>query len=424
MPAFTETGNAAIAEHREFMSPGRIEVIDLLRGIAVLGILAINITSFAAIPSAAFSPDLPSPGGLADTVAWLVGFLLFEGKMRALFSILFGAGLVLLAARADAAGRDGAAWQRRRLAWLAVIGALHFVLLWEGDILLLYAVVGFAAFALRRLPARNLAIAGLLVFTAWQAWGAAQWLPAVAAERAATASGADPELVAAQAAVREPWRRYDVEAAELARADYAERVLRTVRERAAHPFEVIWYMSGETLAYQLVGMALAKALFFAGGWRRGALRLLAIAGIGGGGVLTAITALAAVRAGFPEVLMRYAIGYGLGFAHLAMALGYMGVILLAAPRLLPTPAGRALAKAGRMALTNYIGTSLAMTAMFHGWGLGLAGRFGPAPLWAFVVLGWVLMLGGSWLWLARYRQGPLERAWRSLVGSDTRAQGA
>src|SRR6476659_5264415 len=109
----------------------RIAVIDLLRGIAVLGILAINITSFGAAPSAAYSPDLPAPGGAGDRIAWLIGFVIFEGKMRALFSLLFGAGLVLLVERAEAQGRNGAAWQRRRLTWLAVIGALHFVLLWE-----------------------------------------------------------------------------------------------------------------------------------------------------------------------------------------------------------------------------------------------------------------------------------------------------
>lgn len=70
---------------------------------------------------------------------------------------------------------------------------------------------------------------------------------------------------------------------------------------------------------------------------------------------------------------------------------------------------------GRMAFSNYIGTSLIMTALFYGWGLGLAGRYGHAALWLFVVLGWVSMLAASTLWLARFRRGPLEWAWRSLV---------
>ncbi|WP_423141999.1 DUF418 domain-containing protein [Parablastomonas sp. CN1-191] len=390
---------------------GRIAVIDLLRGIAVLGILAINITSFGAAPSAAYSPDLPAPGGAGDRIAWLIGFVIFEGKMRALFSLLFGAGLVLLVERAEAQGRNGAAWQRRRLTWLAVIGALHFVLLWEGDILLLYALVGFAAFALRRLPARDLAAAGLLLFAAWQAWGAIQWLPAVAAEQ--NAGHADSAEV--QRAVRQPWRDYDVESLALARETFARRALRTVRERAAQPFEVLYYMAGETLAYQLLGMALAKGLFFAGGWSRRGLRRLALAGVGSGGAVTIAAAAYAVRSGFPEVTMRYAIGYGLGFAHLAMALGYAAATVLAAPRLATTRFGKALGAAGRMALSNYIGTSLVMTALFRGWGLGLIGRYGPATLWLFVLLGWALMLTGSTWWLARHRQGPLERGWRALA---------
>ena len=105
----------------------------------------------------------------------------------------------------------------------------------------------------------------------------------------------------------------------------------------------------------------------------------------------------------------------MSFAHIAMALGYAAVLVLLAPRLLDTWLGQRFAAAGRMAFSNYLGTSLVMTALFHGWGLGLAGRFGPAALWLFVLLGWVLMLGWSGPWLSRFRQGPLEWLWRSLT---------
>jgi uncharacterized protein len=98
-----------------------------------------------------------------------------------------------------------------------------------------------------------------------------------------------------------------------------------------------------------------------------------------------------------------------------LAIAYAALLMLAAPALLATRFGALLSAAGRMAFTNYIATSLVMTAIFYGWGLGLIGTVGPAEQWLFVALGWALMLGWSRLWLAHFAQGPLEWAWRSLT---------
>jgi uncharacterized protein len=107
----------------------------------------------------------------------------------------------------------------------------------------------------------------------------------------------------------------------------------------------------------------------------------------------------------------------LALPHLALALAYAARLTLAAPRLLATRLGARLNAAGRMAFTNYIATSLVMTAIFYGWGLGLFATVGAAWQWAFVILGWALMLGWSKPWLARFGQGPLERAWRILAAT-------
>ena len=155
--------------------------------------------------------------------------------------------------------------------------------------------------------------------------------------------------------------------------------------------------------------------------------------------------------------MHFALSYGLALPHLAMALGYAALLVLAAPHLLPSPPGRGrgwgneagveppplptpdgegfktfhslslgfkglfrilaqqLEAAGRMAFSNYLGTSLVMSALCSGWGLGLFGQFGAAQRWTLVLLVWAMILAWSQPWLARYRQGPLEWLWRSLT---------
>ena len=140
-------------------TPSRIAVLDLIRGVAVLGILAINIAGFAAPISASDTPALPFAPTHSDEISFAFAMVIFEGKMRALFSLLFGASMQLFVERADAAGRHGEALQMRRLAILAAVGWLHYILLWWGDILFVYAVCGFFALALRRMTTPGLVAA-------------------------------------------------------------------------------------------------------------------------------------------------------------------------------------------------------------------------------------------------------------------------
>lgn len=98
-------------------APDRIAALDLVRGIAVLGILTINIAGFAGGASAVLSPDLLAPATMLDKLAFAIGLVLFEGKMRGLFTLLFGASMLLFVERRDAAGEDGGYWQLRRLGW-------------------------------------------------------------------------------------------------------------------------------------------------------------------------------------------------------------------------------------------------------------------------------------------------------------------
>jgi len=107
--------------------------------------------------------------------------------------------------------------------------------------------------------------------------------------------------------------------------------------------------------------------------------------------------------------------YWAALPHLLMAIGYAAILVLLAPHIIGSTPGLRIVAAGRMAFSNYIGTTLLMTALFYGWGLGLIGQFGHAGLLAFVVLGWAAILAWSKPWLSRFRYGPLEWLWRCLT---------
>ena len=393
----------------------RIRTLDLIRGVAVLGILAVNVASFAAPGAASYSPNLPTSGSAADNWAFAVMLVFFEGKMRALFSILFGASLLLYIERKDAAGLDGHALQARRLLWLALFGLLHFALFWDGDILFLYACVGLGALFLRRPPGWQLALIAVFVFTVWQAWGASHWTQAALLEGRVAAGTATAAERTELAEIIADHRTEDREDRQATLSSYTSEVTTRLSKHPDYPLAMVAYNWGETLSYVLIGMALLKGTFFVGQWPRRWLWGMALGGTGAGLALTLAFTAWAHPAGYPELMMHLMIRYGLSFPHLLMALGYAALLVLAAPRLLASGVGRRFEAAGQMAFTNYIACTVMMCFIFYGWGLGLFGQYGAAGQWLFVLLGWALVLGWSKPWLAHFRHGPLEWLWRSLT---------
>lgn len=392
----------------------RLPALDFLRGVAVLGILAINIAGMAGPAAATLSPHVPAPGGWADEAWFALTLVLFEGKMRALFSLLFGASLMLFIARAEAAGKDGEMLQMRRLGWLLLFGYLHY-LIWWGDILFTYALAGLAALTLRGAPPRALATGALVLFAGWHMTLLADGLPRIATEaRVLEHRAAAPQAAAYHAARAEEAAETAREMAE-ARGGFIAQARTKLTEQASEPLEAALATMGETLPLMMLGMALHGMGFFAGTWPRRRMAWLAAGGIGLGGALTLGFAALAWQRHFPPVLMVQGMAYALALPHLLMALGYAAALIPLAPRAARTPPGRRLIAAGRMAFSNYLGMTLVMTFAFYGWGLGLYGQVPPRWQSLFVLGGWALMLGWSAPWLARMRQGPLEWAWRSLT---------
>ncbi|PNU03042.1 hypothetical protein A8V01_08075 [Novosphingobium guangzhouense] len=395
--------------------PARLDTLDLIRGVAVLGILAINIAGFAGPMIGTTTPNLPHPAAPVDEAAWAFGLLVFEGKMRALFTLLFGAGLVLFHERAEAADRDADQLQLRRLGWLLLLGIAHYLLLWWGDILFLYAACGIAALLMRPLSDRMLLWTALALYYAWHIWGMFDAATAIDAEHAlrdGVASAEQLQLVAERIQPMLDWAAQEMREAKLGWLDL---LCVKLTERPLWQIQMVSGAFSETLPLMLIGMVLYRSGFFDGRLPRRRLIEVSLACTFAGTTLTAMFLGWAWPRHFPPVAMHAALVWGMAMPHVLGGIGYAGLLVLVTPRLAPTRLGRHLTAAGRMAFSNYIATSLVMTFVFYGWGLGLYGEVPPARQWLFVLGGWALMLAWSPIWLRHFRRGPLEWLWRSLV---------
>jgi uncharacterized protein len=391
--------------------PTRIAAIDFVRGVALLGILTINVTGFWGPMLAGFSPHFPrfEPGG----DAWfLIAFVLFEGKMRALFTLLFGASMMLFIESAERRGKSGPWMQARRLLWLALFGYAHYLLLWWGDILFPYAACGLAALILCRLPAGGLIAMGLGLFTLSHGFDAIGAIAGIGAEQAVMAGHGTAGDRADETAMMARIAASIASDRQVMAAPFVAAVRLRLQGDPWLPFETLGSTFTETLPLMLIGMGLHRTGFWSGGWSRRALRLTAALGIAVGGAMTLALAWWIGAHGFPPRAMFAVIQTLTALPHLLMALGYGAGLVLIWPR--AGMIGQALAAAGRTAFTNYLGTTILMTALFSGWGLGLAWLpRGWLPL--FVLLGWGAMLAWPRWWLAQHRQGPFETVWRRLT---------
>lgn len=402
------------ARPRDAADGRRIESLDFIRGIAVLGILAINVTGLWGPTLATFSPRI-GPSDAAGTAWFAFAFVVFEGKMRALFTMLFGASLMLFAQSAERRGLPPDRLQARRLLWLAVAGYLHYLLFWWGDILFPYAVCGLGAMALRRLAPATLAALGLAVFLVSHGLASLGDLQGIAVEQRILAGHAAPAEVAEQAAIMK--RIAESLASDLAilHAGFLAAIRLRLATAPFLPFDTLLVTVTETFPLMLVGMALQASGLFAGQWPPPLLRRAGRIGIGLGGAMTLALLVWLWRHDFPPRAMFAALGSLSALPHLLMALGYAALLVRCWPQVRHSRLARQVRAAGRCAFTNYIGTTVLMSALFAGWGLNLAPMVPRGALPGFVVLGWAAMLAWPGWWLARFDQGPLEALWRRLT---------
>lgn len=399
---------------------GRIDSLDVLRGIAILGILLMNIIGFG-LPDAYENPANYGGHTGADFAAWLTTTMLFEGTMRGLFTLLFGAGVVLFTSRLERQGVPNVAdLHVRRMLWLVAFGFFNsHVLLWHGDILFEYGVVGLVIYAFRKAQPRTLftiAAACLLLISVRGLFE----VRAVEAERAAALA---PD--AAQEDI-DTWKE-TLESLQPTPEELEEHVA-TIRGSWPGIFETVtgdirWWRTSffykygflEDFATMLIGVGLFSLGALQGRWPRRRYAWLALGGYGIGLGVNALETLAVLRSGFDPVTVQWTwlATYELG--RVPVTLGHVGLVMLVWQSGFVPAAMRRLAAVGRMALTNYLTQSMICTFLFTGMGLGWFGQLARHELYYVVAAVWALQLLWSPLWLARFQYGPAEWLWRSLT---------
>jgi uncharacterized protein len=396
--------------------PGRIAALDTVRGVAVMGILAMNIVAFAMPFQAYNNPVAYGMEGSADLVSWLVSFIFIDGKMRGLFSFLFGASTLLVIERARQSGASPARIHYARMLWLLVFGLLHFYFIWFGDILAGYALTGLILYFFRNLSIRALIIWGVSLVVVQFLLFAAIGAGAVYMSQAAAGPNPDPEMMRQWGQMQKGFAPLagPALAAKLAlfQGPYADLVHLRLIEHVTNPLFGLLFFGWETLAYMLFGMAALKSGLFRGEWPPARYRKIALTGLLIAVPVYAVLAWLLIRADF-SVPMIFVLSMAATVPFRpVMVLAYAALIIL-----LTRGGGRLverIAAAGRAAFTNYLGTSILMTTLFYGYGLGLYGSMSRIELWLVVLAMWALMLLWSKPWLERFQYGPFEWLWRSL----------
>ncbi|MES2444165.1 MAG: DUF418 domain-containing protein [Pseudomonadota bacterium] len=395
----------------------RLQSLDLVRGVAVMGILLLNIVSFGLPDGAYFNPRAYGGSDGADLATYLINFVFFDGRMRGLFSFLFGASMLLVIERAEAKGENPAQIHYRRMAWLLAFGLAHLWLVWDGDILAHYALVGMLAYLLRKLPVPRLLALGavLVIFETFLLGGLpfGVYMLEHVPEGSARAAQAARQLAGFNHDFGIPGTAELAKDLQIHRGGYAGILAERLHANRLGPLNLLLVYGMETLAYMVFGMAALRSGLLRGEWSRADYRKWLVIGFGIG--VPAYAALAAYMIGQDFSL------FSVTLAVMALAtpvrplmiLGWACLILL-----LARPGGALtgrIAAAGRMAFTNYLATSLICTTFFYGYGLGWYGHLSRSALYLVVLGVWGLMLLWSKPWLARYRYGPLEWLWRTLA---------
>lgn len=392
----------------------RIEVMDVLRGVALLGILLMNIEAFVGPMMEALTGVNPRFNGV-DRWADAAIYVLVQGKFITLFSLLFGMGFAVMLERAQARGGSGTWLYARRLLALLGIGLVHAVLIWSGDILLTYALIGFVLLLffrrtpVSRLPKWGIAMVLLPFLLTWLfalSGVLAQQDPEAAAEmqKAMTAQGT--EMTAAAEAQRLAYGS----------GTYAE----ATAQRAAD--------TGMMIGFVVFFGPLVLGMFLFGSWfvRSGVMRIpgmhlplfrrLLAFGFALGLPLMAWSAWTHPTMSFSDMSIGSAAAQSAAHvANVLMCFGYFAGIVL----LMQQPAWaqrlRWFAPAGRMALTNYLLQSLVCTLVFYAYGLDYFERLPRAWQPLFVIAVFALQVVFSRWWLSKFRYGPAEWLWRWLT---------
>ncbi|MGC6426049.1 MAG: DUF418 domain-containing protein [Akkermansiaceae bacterium] len=392
----------------------RIDAIDVLRGVAVLGILLINIRSFAMPDIALSNPSEFGSEGSHNRFAYNLTYVLAKQKFMAIFSMLFGASVLLFTDRL-LEKRKGVWSFFVRNGWLVLFGLAHLILIWSGDVLLIYGLCAFPLFFLRKLAPRwhlGLGVVVFLIPLMISGWIQKEKPHFDGEGQELFYSFWHPEPSALEANVERHLGDYSEQVAH--RWEY-ESDFGSTREERILTVSLWGNYSARSLGMMLIGMALYRWGVFGAKLSALTYRRMAWWGLGMGIPLCLIGLEFNLYHGWDWRQCYYygRIGNFLGTAP--VALGYIGLVMLwCQSSWMPRLKAR-LTEVGRTALSCYIGQSLIATFLFYGFGLGLYGKVDYLLQLVFVVGIWLLQIGLVWFWMKRFRYGPLEWLWRCLT---------
>jgi len=384
-------------------SRDRIALLDALRGLAILGIMICNIpVAFEPEGVAESVPFWPHGQAPASLAVWWVTQVFFQQKFYTLFGLLFGASVLLVGG--EGGDRSRTSMIIKRLLALLVIGLLHGFLLWQGDVLSYYAVIGLVVLLVRGWPARRLLTTGIVLHLAIQGWEL--WRMLSRAARFDQPIAPDLSARIARGA-----------AAETARftGDFTSSLTQNARDYwdflvGSWSWPPIWPLM--VLALMLTGMGLFKSGVLKGQLSPTAHKILAAVGLSALILVAAVLTLYLAVPSHPQMLGRLA-RWMQAVTAPAVSLGYLALLALAlnskAWRVIPA----VLAPVGQMAFTNYLMQSVIMTVLAYG-GRGpvLYGKLDRPALAGIVLVSWIAQILWSHWWLKRFTMGPLEWVWR------------
>ncbi|EML2994181.1 DUF418 domain-containing protein YeiB [Klebsiella pneumoniae] len=366
--------------------------LDFVRGVAILGILLLNISAFGLPKAAYLNPAWSGSASHSDAWTWALLDLLAQVKFLTLFALLFGAGLQLLLPR-------GKRWIQSRLTLLALLGFIHGLFFWDGDILLAYALVGLVSWRMVREAhhVKSLFNTGVVLYLTGIA---VLVLLGMISGTVANRSWA-PD--AANLQYEQYWKLHGGMEAVSNRADMLSDNLLAL---------------GAQYGWQLVGMMLMGAALMRSGWLKGQFSLRHYRSTG------ALLVAAGMAVNLPAIFAQWYLAWDYRWCAFLLqaprelsaplqAIGYAALAWGYWPQLCRFRLVGAIACVGRMALTNYLLQTLICTTLFYH--LGLFMRFDRLQLLAFVPPIWAVNLLVSSLWLRRFRQGPVEWLWRQLT---------
>ena len=385
-------------------SNNRIHSIDLLRGFAILGILIMNITNFSQVNIAYMNPTIGAGLEGYNQYFHAFNYIFADTRFMSIFSILFGAGVVLFTRNAEIKGKRAGVLHFKRMFWLLLFGFVHAYFIWSGDILVAYAICGCFIFFLRKKSIRTLLVMSTLLFIIPLTFNLMTYYGMTSDELESTFAffHPNPEQIATEIKTMQ--------------GSFNEQM--TIRLKNAIEFQTFVFLIEtfwRTTAMMLLGMILFRKGVLSADKSIKYYKKMVLVGFVPGLILSII----GLNQSYDfEWSGTYVMNIGANYKLISgffMAIGYIGLVMWFFKKGIFKNLQRRLQATGRMAFTNYIGMSLICTLIFNGHGLGFFGTFDRLQQFLVVISVWVLILILSPLVLKKYKFGPLEWMWRKLT---------